>query len=88
MQGTDKRKDRLSKRAKNLTTVDSILTQENVKDTIERLASEQTEISDMICIFRDREGALNWRVTQGSTEERIIAMLEQTKICLIVGDEE
>lgn len=91
MQGTnktDKRKDRLSKRAKQITTIDNILAQENVKDTIERLTSEQAEITDMICIFRDREGALNWRVTKDTACERIISMLEQAKICLLVGDEE
>ena len=75
-----------TKRKQKLITIDSILTQESVKDTIDRLVKEQPKIVVMICIYRDIDGVLKWKVTEGITLDQIIAMIEQTKIALLIGD--
>ena len=77
-----------TKRTTKLITVDSILTQENVKDTIGRLIKEQSNIVALICVYRDRGGTLNWKVSEGITFDQLITMLEQAKICLLTQEEE
>jgi predicted XRE-type DNA-binding protein len=69
-------------------TVDSILTQDNVKTVIAKLIREQKDIAVMVCIYRNRHEELYWKVTEGISIDQIITMLEQTKICLLTQEEE
>ena len=85
---TDKRSDRIPKNTKTVLTIEHILTLESVKEVLEKLINEQTEITDMICVFRARDGSLNWRVTQNSSLDALVTMIEQTKLCILTGDNE
>ena len=85
---TDKRSDRIPKNTKSIVTIEHILTLESVKEVLEKLINEQTEITDMICVFRARDGSLNWRVTQNSSLDALVTMIEQTKLCILTGDNE
>lgn len=87
MKQTDKRKDRIPKHTKEIVTVDSILTFDNVKDLIQRLIKDQAEITDMICIYHDQEGNVNQKCTSHMPIERIVTMLEQVKISFLFQDD-
>jgi hypothetical protein len=76
------------KTRRKLITVDSILTQDNVKDLLERLTKDQKNITHMICVYKDREDCLSWKVTEGITIDQIVSMLEQAKICILTQTEE
>jgi hypothetical protein len=71
---------------RKIVTVDSILTQDNVKDLIQRLIQKQAEIVDMVCIYHDREGSLNWSVTKELSLDLSISMIEQVKFYLLAQD--
>ena len=85
---TDKRSDRIPKNTKTVLTIEHILTLDSVKEVLEKLINEQVVITDMICIFRARDGTLNWRVTQNSSIDALITMIEQAKLCILTGDDE
>jgi hypothetical protein len=59
-----------------------------VQKTIDNISKEQENITDLICVYQDREGVVGWKCTEGSTLERIVSMLETTKINLLVSPEE
>jgi hypothetical protein len=80
--------DETKKKTRKLLTVDSILTQDNVKNLLQRLVKDQKNITVMLCIYRDREECLSWKTTEGATIDQIIAMLEQTKLCILTQTEE
>ena len=71
------------KTRRKLITVDSILTQDNVKDLLERMAKNQKNITHMICVYKNREDQVAWKVTEGISIDQIISMLEQAKICIM-----
>lgn len=71
------------KTRRKLITVDSILTQDNVKDLLERMAKNQKNITHMICVYKNREDQVEWKVTEGISIDQIISMLEQAKICIM-----
>lgn len=71
------------KTRRKLLTVDSILTQDNVKDLLERMTKDQKNITCMICVYKNREDQVAWKVTEGISIDQIISMLEQAKICIM-----
>jgi len=77
----------LSKRKPWLSIIDKMLTEDRVKDAFERMAKELPNITDMLCIYRDREGAINWKVTSESEIERIISMIEIAKFSILTPEE-
>lgn len=77
----------MSKRKQKLVTIDSILTADNVRDAFDRMAKELPNVTDMVCIYRDREGAINWKCTSESTIERIVSMIEIAKFGVLTPEE-
>ena len=73
-------------RTKRLTTINDILTQDDVKETLSKVATDQAEITDLICIYQDKEGFINWHFTENTTLDRNILLLEQVKFWLLQGD--
>lgn len=74
------------KQTKKLTPISEFLTPDAVKNTIENLIKDQPEITDLVCVFRARDGSLNWKVTEDTSIDTIITMLEHTKISLLTGN--
>jgi predicted nucleotide-binding protein len=80
----------LTKQKRKITTVASILTDDAVKDAFDRIAKELPNVTDMICIFYDRDGYVNWKTTNGTTLDCILAMLEKVKFAHLIdtGDDD
>lgn len=74
------------KNAEKLLTVNDILTKDDVKEVLSKVANDQTEITDLVCIYQDKEGYINWHTTNDTTLDRKILMMEQVKIWLLQGD--
>jgi hypothetical protein len=71
-----------------ITTINDILTQDDVKTTLSKVSKEQAEITDLICIYQDREGYISWYITKDTTLDRKILLLEQVKTWLLTGEDE
>jgi hypothetical protein len=74
--------DRIHKNTKKLVTIDHLLTSDDAKDAMERISSDLTEITDMICIYFMRDGTLNWRATNNTNPERTLYMIDRVKFLL------
>jgi hypothetical protein len=74
----DKRVDRISKRTKTLITVDTLLTKDEVSGVIAELIKDQTKITDLIVIYRARNGKLSC-VTTEMEFERMITLVDHIK---------
>ena len=85
MKGTKRQKRKVT----TITTVNDVLTEDNVRDAFARMVEELPNITDMICIYRDRDGETNWKTTAEITIERVVSMLEIVKHCILTdsGDE-
>lgn len=77
----------MSKRKQKVVTIESLFTEDRVKDAFDRMAKELPNITDMVCIYRDREGAINWKVTSESEIERIVSMIEIAKFSILTPEE-
>jgi uncharacterized ferredoxin-like protein len=70
-----------------ITTIEDILTEDNVRDAFARMVEELPNITDMVCVYRDREGSINWKCTSESTIERIVSMIEIAKFGILAPEE-
>lgn len=77
---------KVTKRRVTKTTIESVLTEDDVRDLFNRMVKELSTVTDMICIYRDHEGQTNWKTTNGITLERILSMMEQAKFALLAQD--
>ena len=75
------------KRKVAITTIESLLTDDSVRDAFDRMAQELPNITDMICVYRDREGSINWKCTGETTVERIVSMIEIAKFGVLTPEE-
>lgn len=72
-----------AKKSNQLTTVDSILIADSVKEFIENIFSQQAEITDACCVFNTRGNRFCMCATKGSEHSEIITMLERAKMEVI-----
>jgi hypothetical protein len=74
----DKRRDRIPKNTKTLTTIDNLLTINDVEDVITELIKDRSEITDLVVIYRTRNGKPSC-ITTASEFERLIALVDHIK---------
>ena len=84
MKDTKKQKRKVA----TITTVNDVLTEDNVRDAFARMVEELPNITDMVCIYRDRNGETNWKTTAEITIERVVSMLEIVKHCILSESDE
>lgn len=64
-------------------TVDSLLTEDNVKEAFSQMAMELPNIKLMICMYYDRDGQPNWITPEGTYLDNILALIDKVKFCLL-----
>jgi quinol monooxygenase YgiN len=69
-------------------TVSDLLTQDDVKTTIDTVIKDKAEITDLICIYQDKEGFINYHWSKNTTLDRRILLLEQVKFWMLKDDED
>jgi hypothetical protein len=75
----DKRKDRIPKQTKVLTTVETLLTNEDVKDLLDELILDQKDIDALIAIRQNKDGSMTWHITSNLPSSSIVYLLERIK---------
>lgn len=84
----DKRRDRIPKHTKTLTTINNFLVSEDVKDVIDLVIADQSDIESILVIRRNRDGSLTWHATDNLTIANAIYLLEQVKHYLLEDEGE
>ena len=75
----DKRKDRIPKQTKVLTTIETLLTNEDVKDLLDELIIDQKDIEALIVIRQNKDGSMTWHITNNLPSSSIVYLLERVK---------
>ncbi len=73
-------------RKKRITTVSDILTQDDVKDAINTLIEKRAEITDLVYVYRDRQGMTH--VNYGESDEVSVFLLEKGKSIIMMPETE
>ena len=75
-----------SKLKRKQLTVNDLLTQDDVQSVLAKTIQDKAEITDLICIYQDKEGFINWHITSNTPPDRKVFLLEQVKIWMLEGD--
>jgi len=70
------------------TTVSNLLNQDDVTVVLAEADKDKANITDLMVIYQDKEGYINWHVTGETTLDRKILLLEQVKVWLLQGDKD
>ena len=70
------------------TTVSNLLNQDDVTAVLAEADKDKANITDLMVIYQDKEGYINWHVTGETTLDRKILLLEQVKVWLLQGDKD
>ena len=74
-------------KSQRVTTIDDLLTSDDVKEILKDLVQGQAKIKDLVVCWTDRDGSVHAEVTDDTLESMAVWMLESAKKWIMTEEE-
>ncbi len=73
---------------KKITTVNDLLTRDDINDILANLDKVKPDIKDLLVIYVDKENTHHWQTSDSTLLSTAVLMLESTKLELMFADDD